>query len=110
KKKILEQGSKVLENPEIMRWLTDDRVMKVAEGLMDAPERVKAAAKILREGYKLPNVDPALDDDPPVRGTSSKNENGAAASPIAAGGSQDMEESMSERRSLSTIGGDIFEK
>jgi hypothetical protein len=47
KKKIVEQGSKVLENPEIMRWLTDDRVMKVAEVLMDAPERLKAAAKIM---------------------------------------------------------------
>jgi 8-amino-7-oxononanoate synthase len=110
KKKILEQGSKVLENPEVMRWLTDDRVMRVAEGLMDAPERMKAAAKILRDGYQLPNVDPALDEDPPVRDTARKNGSAAASPTISEGGSQDMEESMSERRSLSTIGGDIFEK
>lgn len=109
KKKIVEQGSKVLENPEIMRWLTDDRVMKVAEGLMDAPERLKAAAKILREGYQLPNVDPALDEDRPTRRTITTEDSGPAGpTPV---GSEDMEESMTERRSLATIGGkDIFEK
>lgn len=112
KKKIVEQGSKVLENPEIMRWLTDDRVMKVAEGLMDAPERLKAAAKILREGYQLPNVDPALDEDRPVRRSraSDDSESSEPAGPTPTG-SEDMEESMSERRSLATIGGkDVFEK
>ncbi len=109
KKRIVDRGSKVLENPEIMRWLTDDRVMKVAEGLMDAPERLKAAAKILRDGYELPNVDPALDDDPPVR--SGTPTNGSAATGPSPTGSEDMEESMTERRSLATIGGkDIFEK
>lgn len=109
KKKIVEQGSKVLENPEIMRWLTDDRVMKVAEGLMDAPERIKAAAMILRDGYQLPNVDPALDEDRPVR-RSPSNEDSGSSGPTPTG-SEDMEESMTERRSLATIGGkDIFEK
>jgi hypothetical protein len=93
KKKIVEQGSKVLENPEIMRWLTDDRVMKVAEGLMDAPERLKAAAKILRDGYQLPNVDPALDEDRPTRRTISTEDSGPAGPTPT--GSEDMEESMS---------------
>lgn len=115
KKRILEQGSKVLENPEIMRWLTDDRVMKIAEGLMDAPERVKAAALILKNGYELPNVDPALDEDVPEPRKAKNGSNGSQAAPehtFASGsGSEDMEESMSERRSLATIGGkDIFEK
>ena len=74
KDRVLEPGSKILENPAVMRWVTDDRVMKAAEGLMDAPIRLKAALKILKEGYDLPNVDPALDDDPkPAR------KNGAAA-------------------------------
>lgn len=113
KKRILEQGNKVLENPEVMRWLTDDRVMKVAEGLMDAPERLRAAANILRNGYGLPNVDPALDEDEPIarrptNGAAAHRDQVVAPSPT---GSADMEESMSERRSLATIGGkDIFEK
>jgi 8-amino-7-oxononanoate synthase len=115
KKRILEQGSKVLENPEIMRWLTDDRVMKIAEGLMDAPERVKAAALILKNGYELPNVDPALDEDTKEPRKAKNGSNGSSATPehtfSSGSGSEDMEESMSERRSLATIGGkDIFEK
>jgi 8-amino-7-oxononanoate synthase len=110
KSKIIEKGTQILENPEVMRWVTDDRVMKVAEGVMDAPERLKAALKILRDGYELPNVDPALDEDRPRKAPSSGNTNGASAGPTPVG-SEDMEESMSERRSLATIGGkDVFEK
>lgn len=43
KNKIVEQGRRALTNPAIMRWVTDDRVMRAAEGFMDAPTRVKAA-------------------------------------------------------------------
>src|SRR5690606_12609085 len=113
---ILEQGSKILENPALMRWVTDDRVMKAAEGLMDAPMRMKAALKILKDGYELPNVDPALDDDPVPAKNGARNGavNGGTtgSSKEAEGaGSEDMEESMSQRRSLATIGGkDVFEK
>ena len=114
KSKIFEKGSQLLDKPEIMRWVTDDRVMKVAEGLMDAPERIKAAVNILRNGYELPNVDPALDEERPQK-SSSRN---ARADDLDGDpgvktptGSSDMEESMSERRSLATIGGkDIFDK
>lgn len=111
KSKIIEKGSRLLENPEVMRWVTDDRVMKVAEGVMDAPVRLKAAIKILRDGYELPNVDPALDEDvPQAKSTSSGDGKNGAAAPLPTG-SEDMEESMSERRSLSAIGGkDVFEK
>ncbi len=124
KDKIIEQTAellkdKVLDNPKVMRLASDDRVMKLAEGLMDAPERAKAAWKILRDGYELPNVDPALDGAPASAPTKSKRS--AASSPAASrastsgspapAGSEDMEESMSERRSLATIGGkDVFEK
>src|SRR5690606_21843415 len=110
KSKIFEKGSQLLEKPEIMRWVTDDRVMKLAEGLMDAPERLKAAAKILRDGYALPNVDPALDEDRPEPAPRKKSENNVQSAKEPTG-SEDMEESMSERRSLATIGGkDIFDK
>lgn len=109
KSKILETGSKILEKPEVMRWVTDDRVMKIAEGVMDAPERLKAAVKILKDGYALPNVDPALDEDRPKRASKSRLDDGETV--VGASGSEDMDESMSERRSLATIGGkDIFDK
>ena len=83
KDRVLEPGSRILENPAVMRWVTDDRVMKAAEGLMDAPVRLKAALKILKEGYDLPNVDPALDEDRPVR------KNGAAKNGVAKNGHYD---------------------
>ncbi len=111
KKILLERSSKILENPEIMRWVTDDRVMKVAEGLMEAPERLKAAAKILRDGYGLPNVDPALDEDRPTRPSAVSADSTGASAQTEVKGSEDMDESMNERRSLSAIGGkDVFEK
>lgn len=115
KNKIFEQGTKVLENPYVMRWVSDDRVMKAAEGLMDAPERLRAAYSILRNGYGLPNVDPALDEDPitPTAAAAGRDgSNGASAHSLDGGaGSEDMEESMNQRRSLANIGGrDIFDK
>lgn len=118
KNKIFEQGTKILENPYVMRWVSDDRVMKAAEGLMDAPERVRAAYQILRNGYELPNIDPALDEDPPDKpaGPPAKDgSNGQGTAAVArdegGAGSEDMEESMNQRRSLATIGGrDILDK
>ncbi len=130
KDKIFQQGMKALNNPAIMRVVTDDRVMKAAVGVMDAPTRMKAAWKIIRDGYELPNVDPALDDDPePTNGTPAKkngHSNGHASATVGTPssiradgrssaesepGSDDMEESMNQRRSLATIGGkDVLEK
>lgn len=129
KNKIVEQGRRALTNPAIMRWVTDDRVMRAAEGFMDAPTRVKAAWAILKNGYELPNVDPALDDTPgqPTNGSSKDNgHNGSTVAgasldgsgvttteraPSITHGSEDMQESMNERRSLASIGGkDVLEK
>lgn len=52
----------------VMRLLSDDRVMKVTTGVMDARNRVSAAGQlatqalvVLRDGHALPNIDPALD-------------------------------------------------
>lgn len=61
-KSIIKRSKKIILSPQVMRWVSDDRVMKAAEGLMDARSRVKIALKILRDGHELPNVDPALDD------------------------------------------------
>src|SRR6478735_7476592 len=61
-KKLTSQGKKMVMTPAVMRFISDDRVMKAAEGVMDARTRVRAAWKVLLSGHDLPTVDPALDD------------------------------------------------
>ena len=41
-----------------MRFVSDDRVMRAAEGLMDARSRVRDAWKVLTNGYELPTSTP----------------------------------------------------
>jgi 8-amino-7-oxononanoate synthase len=60
--KITKRGKKMVLNPTVMRWISDDRVMKAAEGMLGARTRVRAAWKVLVDGHSLPAVDPALDD------------------------------------------------
>lgn len=59
---IIAKGKAVVSSPAVMRIISDDRVMKATEGVLDARFRLKAAWKILKSGYELPNIDPALDD------------------------------------------------
>src|SRR5689334_13660450 len=61
-KKITNRGKKMVMTPTVMRWISDDRVMKAAEGMLGARTRVRAAWKVLVDGHSLPAVDPALDD------------------------------------------------
>ncbi len=119
KQKISNRGKKILMTPAVMRWMSDDRVMKAAEGLMDAPTRVKAAWHVLKNGHDLPNIDPALDEsmgqveaksNGAIAGGAPVKKNGAAPA-AAMRGSNDMKKSLEERSSLSGIGGkDVFEK
>lgn len=62
RKIILNKGKDVVFSPQVMRFVSDDRVMKAAEGVLDARTRLRAAWKILRDGHELPPIDPALDD------------------------------------------------
>jgi 8-amino-7-oxononanoate synthase len=136
KQKIVDRSKQALLRPSVLRWVTDDRVMKATEGFMDARTRVRDAWNVLLNGNELPNIDPALDENigqsaPPVEaktnghtnghanngkahGTNghAANGNGASSSALAdREGSTDMAESMKERTSLATIGGkDVFEK
>jgi len=135
KQRIVDRGKQALLQPSVLRWVTDDRVMKATEGLMDARTRVKDAWKVLLNGNELPNVDPALDEnigqtEPAVtkkaNGHTNGHSNGSAnghsatngstASGTAAStaraepserseGSSDMAESMKERTSLASVGG-----
>lgn len=62
KSRIVDRGRQLVQNPTVMRWVSDDRVMKAAEGVFDARARVKLAWHMLKNGHQLPPVDPALDD------------------------------------------------
>jgi 8-amino-7-oxononanoate synthase len=119
RQRILERSRKALLNPAVMRWVSDDRVMRATEGLLDARGRLEAAWKVLKNGHALPNVDPALDEYAGDGQAEAKRPepaaprtNGAAApAPATSKGSDDMDESLKERNTLASIGGkDIFEK
>jgi len=127
RQELFARSKKALFSPAVMRWVSDDRVMKAAEGLMDARTRVRDAWKVLIQGYDLPNVDPALDENVGERttrrevvetkssngsnGSNGGATNGATNGATVASGSHDMDESMKERNTLASIGGkDVFEK
>src|SRR5688500_8026539 len=124
KDQIVIQGKRMLLSPSVMRWVSDDRVMKAAEGVMDARSRFKAAWRVLLNGHDLPHVDPALDDHIAPTETNGHKLNGNGLSGHANGskanghapsaikeGSSDMHTSLKERSSLAGIGGrDVFDK
>src|SRR3954466_3284167 len=62
KSRIVDRGKQLVQSPRVMRWVSDDRVMKAAEGVLDAKTRVRLARHMLKNGHGLPHVDPALDD------------------------------------------------
>ncbi len=59
--RLIGRGMRIVQSPAVMRWISDDRVLKATEGLMDARSRVQMAWQLLINGHDLPNVDPALD-------------------------------------------------
>lgn len=133
---IVDRSKKLVTTPSMLRLLSDDRVMKAAEGVLDARGRVSAAWRVLLEGHALPNVDPALDELPedaaaPKPAVNGHKKNGSNGVHLGAAdshtekvastkngsngaklvGSRDLNESLKERTSLSGIGGpDVFEK
>src|SRR5215471_14613659 len=70
KDRIVERGKQLAMTPGVLRVLSDDRVMRAAEGVMDARTRMRAAAQkageawqLLTHGHALPAIDPSLADD-----------------------------------------------
>jgi 8-amino-7-oxononanoate synthase len=85
---LVDQGKKLASSPLVLRLISNDRVMKVATGVMDAKSRFRAAAEkvaeageILVNGYGMPSIDPALDGEPEVtaKPNGERKTNGAAA-------------------------------
>lgn len=81
KDRLVEQGKKLASSGAFVRLVGNDRVMRLATGVMDAGNRLQAARghvseawSVLVNGHALPNIDPALDGEPEVTAHS----NGAA--------------------------------
>lgn len=71
--RLAEQAQKIASSDQVVRLLSNDRVMKVATGVMDARSRFEAATEkaseafdILLHGHALPTIDPALDGNDEV--------------------------------------------
>jgi 8-amino-7-oxononanoate synthase len=70
KNRLVKRGKQLALTPRVLRVLSDDRVMRAAEGVMDARNRVRAAAEkaneawqLLTYGHALPAIDPSIIDD-----------------------------------------------
>src|SRR5258708_27672364 len=108
---LVDKGKQALLSPSVMRFVSDDRVMKATEGLLDARGRLKAAWTVLKNGHELPNVDPALDENigksapaAPSNGATNGHAKTGSNGKDMSSGSTDMDAAMKQRRSLSSIG------
>src|SRR5437868_10954498 len=88
KNRLVERGKQMAMTPRVLRVLSDDRVMRATEGVMDARARMRGAAQkageawqLLVQGHGLPSIDPSIADDidlPKARVTIESGENGSA--------------------------------
>jgi len=135
---LIDRGKTVVQ-PAVLRLVSDDRMMKVADAFMTAPDRVRAAAgkaaeawQVLVHGYALPEMDPSTADDAPGSKRAERRsavegvgERSAAASAVreekegprdgrAADEPVDekgLADSIANRTSLASLGGrDVFQK
>jgi 8-amino-7-oxononanoate synthase len=124
RERIAERGRKVLSNPRIQKWSTDDRVKRAAENVFDIRNRAQQAWRILLNGHSLPSIDPALDDSigqteeafsrsrsQTIVTPKKTNGHAVAAAEAKPGTIDDSDESLLARNSIAMIGGkDVFEK
>lgn len=80
KDRLVEGGKRIASSGVVLRLISNDRVMQVATGVMDARTRLAAARgpavealSILLNGHALPTIDPALEGEPDATGAPKKN-------------------------------------
>src|SRR4051794_9956132 len=85
KDRLVEQGKKLTSSGPFVRLVSNDKVMRVATGMMDARNRLSAAGdrmseavNILINGHALPTIDPALEGDTEYDGTQARKAKPAA--------------------------------
>ena len=86
--RLVEQSKKLASSNTVVRLLSNDRVMTVATGFLDARTRLEAATEkaaealdVLLHGHALPTIDPALGGDDEVvakRASAKENSSGSA--------------------------------
>ncbi|WP_437329655.1 aminotransferase class I/II-fold pyridoxal phosphate-dependent enzyme [Sorangium sp. So ce381] len=96
KDRLVDQAKKLTSSGVVVRVVSNDRVMRLATGVMDAKNRLRAAREraaeawdILLNGHALPNIDPSLDDEAGVHGATpsraAARRPAAPAAPAASG-------------------------
>lgn len=132
KNAFVKQGKRLITNPTVLRLVSDDRVMKLADAVMGARGRARAAADkaaeawhLLLHGYGLPEMDPSVSAQPhpthsarphsAPRQRATPGEFTDSAAPRADTGSpideHDIDTSISSRTSLANLSGkDVFQK
>lgn len=134
--RLVERTKQIALTPRVLRFVSDDRVMRVAEGILDARTRMRTAAGIAGEawhvllnGHELPAVDPSISEDedlgiaPPKPKAKASPANGDAKPRVIEGAPnvitskksvserEDLAASIASRTSLAALSGrDIFEK
>jgi hypothetical protein len=94
--RLSEGAKKMVTSGPVLRFLSDDRVMRLTTGVMDARTRLetarglaKEALLVLRDGQGMPSIDPALaysDDDIKVASNGATNGHAAKSNGHAANG------------------------
>ena len=84
-----EQGRKLASSSAFVRLVSNDRVMHVANGIMDARNRLNAAREhaaeawnVLVNGHALPTIDPALEGEAEVTGFTNGEEAGVGLTKV----------------------------
>ncbi|MFT3769025.1 MAG: aminotransferase class I/II-fold pyridoxal phosphate-dependent enzyme [Minicystis sp.] len=87
--RLVERGKKLASTGAVLRLVSNDTVMRLATGVMDARARLEAARapmneafSILINGHALPTIDPALEGEPDTTGVPAAR-NGAVTRPAA---------------------------
>lgn len=110
--RLVEQSKKLASSETVVRLLSNDGVMKVATGLMDARSRLEAATEkasealdILLHGHALPNIDPALDGDDDVvsKSARAKENPGAKAAESATAAAPAEQPSIAGAKAADTV-------
>lgn len=83
--RLVERGKQLASSGVVVRLISNDTVMRVATGVMDARSRLDAvraplseAFSILLDGHALPNIDPALEGETEATGANGSPRHGAA--------------------------------
>jgi 8-amino-7-oxononanoate synthase len=76
-KDLLDRGRKLAESPTVMRLISNDRVMRIATGVMEARQRfdeasglAREALRVLVDGHEMPVIDQSLQSDEDLGATS----------------------------------------